>query len=102
MLTIKRGDRYDIAFHIRDAVGVVDLTGATVRLLARHRQTGGPATLLTSVITDVTGGVVTHTLDGTLDALGMWDLEIEITDGLQITTAPTSGFIEIRTVNDLG
>lgn len=102
MLIVKRSDRYQIQFQISDANGFVDLSAATVRLLARHRPTGGAAAVLVSVITSPLTGVVSHTLDGTMDTPGVWDLEVEITDGADITTAPTAGVVSLRVIADLG
>lgn len=102
MLTIKQGDRYLIQFQISDAMGFVDLSTSTVRLLARRRVVGGAAAVLASTLVNPTAGIVGHTLDGSMDGLGVWDLEIEITDGLEITTAPTSSVVSIRVIADLG
>lgn len=97
MLEIKRGDRYDIDFIISDRNGVVDLAGATVVLTADLRN---PATAAVVLPASVTGpGTITHTLDGALDTIGVWDLEIKLTRGLEVAYAPTRRFIELR-VND--
>lgn len=99
--TIKRGDRHTITITV-----AADLTGSTVRLLAR-RLSGGDTIELDATITDATGGIIEHTLDGTLDDATAtrsvaWNLEVEATTGGTINTAPTVGYLRLVVEPDLG
>lgn len=76
---VKRGDRYAIVVTCRDAAGApVDLSGATVRWLARPQYTDVSFETLASSKLPGTGGQVQHVLDGSL-APAMWENEIEAT-----------------------
>lgn len=97
---IKRGDRHTITITVS-----ADLTGATVRLLAR-RLSGGTTISLPSTVTDDTRGVIEHTLDGSLDdetatRSVAWNLEVEATVGSEIRTVPTVGFMRLIVEPDL-
>lgn len=81
MITVKQGDQYDITYTLN-----MDLTGATVRLVAG--KAGGDPVELDTNITDPAGGVITHTLTGTLPA-GTYQVEAEVTVGGQVVTFPT-------------
>lgn len=91
---IKRGDRYDIDFIISDRNGVVNLAGAVIVLTADLRNPATAAVILSAAITGP--GTITHTLDGSLDTVGVWDLEIKITRGAEVAYAPTRRYIELR------
>lgn len=99
MLNIKHGDRYDLSWVVREDDGTpLDLAGATVRLLAKDRS---GVSLLPTTVTDAAGGAFTHTLDGTLD-VGTYEVEVEISRGAEVRTAPTTGFETLRVAADLG
>lgn len=84
VLTIKRGDRHPITLTIG-----TDITGADdVRLIVRSRN-GGDVIDLDCAVSDPLTGTITHTLDGTLDASHAWDVEVEVTTGPIVRTAPT-------------
>ena len=83
MITAKKGDQYPVTFTAN-----TDLTGATIRLTARPRGTTIAPTILPATITDAPGGVVTHTLTGTLP-VGAWYVELEVTRAGQVVTFPT-------------
>lgn len=93
VLTVKAGDRYPTYWHVP-----ANLTGSTVRLIARRGS--NPAVVLPSSVTDPVGGIVTHVLDGTL-TVGQYAVELEITQGAQIITAPTSSYENLRVIADL-
>jgi len=96
MITVKRTDTHDTTWTVP-----LNLTGATVRLVAEHRPTGATVPLAT-VITDAVNGIVTHTLTGTL-ALGVYDCELEVTTaGGQEITFPNEGYETLCVARDLG
>lgn len=100
--TVKRGDTHAITLTVKDSAGLpVDLTGATVRLLASITNSPDPAEVLPATITDAVNGVVTHTLTGALLA-GTYQIEVEATIGGVITTAPTDGYATLIVKADLG
>ena len=101
MSTVKRGDTHDITLTVTSDGAAVDLTGATVRLLARPAGTSGDPTVLAAVVTDAAAGVITHTLTGGL-AIGPWDLEVEAARDGQIVTYPSDGFGRLNVQADLG
>lgn len=101
--TVKKGDTHAITLTVFDTVGStptpLDLTGATVRLLAK----AGEATTVVLTATldaDPTTGIVHHTLTGTLPA-GTYKVEVEVTQGGAITTAPTTGYATLIVEDDL-
>jgi hypothetical protein len=103
-ITVKRRDTHTVVFTVTDEDGAaVDITGATVRVLARRR---GSATTLTlaSSITNAAAGEVSHTLTGTLE-IGVYDVEVESTLGGVITTAPNdedAPYFTMNVLEDLG
>ena len=93
--TVKLHDRHPTTWTAN-----MNLTGCTVRLLA---QKGGVTTLLASVITNAPLGVVTHTLDGTLE-VGTYKVELEVSrvgDNL-LATFPNKGTETLVVEKDLG
>ena len=92
-LTVKIGDRYPTYW-----TTPIDLTGSTVRLVARR----GANALITlpSTIVEPTLGRVEHVLDGTL-TVGTYVVEMEITRGTQIITAPTDNYEGLRVIADI-
>jgi hypothetical protein len=93
VLTVKTGDRYPTYWRVP-----MDLTGTSVRLIARRGS--ALAITLPSTISDPTGGVVEHVLDGLL-IVGMYAVELEITRDDQIITAPTDTYENLRVIADL-
>ena len=93
VLVVKTGDRYPTYWTVP-----MPLTGATVRLIAKRR--GAPAVVLPSTILDAPNGVVQHILDGTL-AVGDYLVELEITIGSEVVTAPTDTYENLRVIADL-
>lgn len=94
VLTVKKGDKYATTWTVP-----VNLTGASVRLLARRR--GFPVIVLPTTITDPANGVVEHVLDGTLP-VGKYQVELEITRGAETVTAPTDSYENLVVISDLG
>jgi hypothetical protein len=100
MITVKQGDTHDITFTVTDADGGgVNLTGATVRLLARPQADATPVVLACS-ISNAVAGEVTHTLTGTLLPVRYY-VELEITKSGKISTAPTDGYETLRVVKQI-
>lgn len=93
VLTVKAGDRYPTYWTVP-----MDLTGTEVRLIARRGSS--PALTLASSITAPTTGTVRHVLDGTL-SVGSYAVELEITRGEEIITAPTDSYENLRVIADL-
>ena len=95
MLKIKQGDKLPITFTVNH-----DLTAATIRLLVRHGERDGVLAELPHTVEDAAGGKIVHDIDGTW-AIGRHYLEVEITQGAEIRTAPSDDFYLIRIVPDL-
>lgn len=93
VLTVKTGDRYPTYWTVP-----MDLTGTTVRLIARRGSSA--AVTLPSTVTSPTGGVVQHILNGSL-SVGSYAVELEITRGEEIITAPTDSYENLRVIADL-
>ena len=98
--TIKRGDKGDTLTLTTN----MDLTGCTLRLLARAKYgTGDLIELDIDNSTDYAAGTVVHVTDGTLPMItGGYNLEVEATRGEEIFTFPTQGFVTLNIVPDLG
>lgn len=92
-MIVKQGDTHAVQWKAN-----LDLTGATVRLIAKPR-TGDPI-ILNSTITDAGEGVVTHTLTGTLPT-GTYKVELEVTDGDEIITFPNDTYASLTVIPDL-
>lgn len=93
VLTVKTGDTYATTWRVP-----LDLTGSTVRLIAkrpRHDPVVLPATII-----DAPQGVVQHVLTGTLP-VGKYLVELEITNGATIVTAPTDSYENLNVIADL-
>lgn len=95
MVAVKQGDKFPVTFTVNH-----DLTAATTRLIVRHLTRDGELETLPHTVTDPVEGTITHTLDGTW-GIGRHFIELEITQGTEIRTAPTDGFHIIRVVEDL-
>lgn len=93
VLTVKAGDRYPTYWKVP-----ADLTGASVRLIARRGS--NPAVVLSTTVPNPATGVVEHLLDGTL-TVGHYAVELEITQGGNIITAPTDTYENLRVIADL-
>ena len=91
-MNVKHGDKFPLTFTVNR-----DLAGTTTRLIVRHLELGGEKEDLTHT---VSGSTVTHVLDGTW-ARGSHYLELEITDGDEIRTAPSEGQFRIQVLPDL-
>lgn len=100
MIIVKEGDTHDISWTTN-----VDLTGATVKLSFRKttRRSGETLPAPTNenvIIADAVNGKVTHRLSGML-VCADYQVEVEITRGLEIVTAPNSGYEILRVEKDL-
>ena len=97
MTTIKRGDTDPTTW---TAVGM-DLTGCTVRLVARNTSTRNTVIELTpAVVIDEPGGVVEWTPDGLLPD-GSYEVELEVKRGDLIVTFPNDGFARLTIAPDI-
>lgn len=94
-VVVKRGDKHATRWV---AVGV-DLTGSTVRLLAKLENS--PTIELEAMISDPENGVVEHVLTGDLDP-GVYRVELEITKGDTVMTAPSDSYASLTVLPDLG
>jgi hypothetical protein len=102
MNTVKFGDTHTVTFTVKDSAGVpVDLSGATIRVLA---VLDGDADQTTIVLASALGGgtgEVTHTLTGTLP-VGTYSIEVEVTQGGTVISAPSAGYATLQVVAGLG
>lgn len=100
MSKVKYGDTHDVIFTVKDVYRrPVDLTGATTRILAQP-VAGGSLQVLESSL-GVKKGTVVHSLTGTLP-VGVYRIEVELTNAGVVTTAPSSGYGTLDVVADLG
>lgn len=95
MVNIKQGDKLPVTFTVNH-----DLTGATVRLIVRHLTRTGVLEDLPHTVVDPGAGKVELDLDGTWE-VGRHFVELEISQGGEVRTAPSDGFYVIRVVEDL-
>jgi hypothetical protein len=100
MIIVKEGDTHEISW-----ITNVDLTGTTVKLTFRKttRRSGEALPAPTDenvIITDALNGKVTHRLSGDL-VCADYQVEVEITRGLEIVTAPNEGYEYLRVEKDL-
>ncbi|MDQ0726794.1 hypothetical protein [Microbacterium sp. W4I20] len=93
-MIVKSGDTHSIQWKAN-----LDLTGATVRLVAKPRNSD-TAIVLPSTITDAVEGVVAHKLTGTLEK-GTYSVELEVTKGADVITFPNSGYSTLTVTPDL-
>lgn len=93
-MNVKLGDKYPISWRVN-----MDLTGATARVLTKDEH--GTAGVLSAVVTDAQGGVVTHALDGTIPA-GVYTVEVEVSRAGQVITFPGDGYGVLTVLPDLG
>jgi hypothetical protein len=92
---VKHGDEYPIQFTVN-----MDLTGCAVRLIVQRKYPATDPVVLDSTITDAAGGVVQHTLTGTLDA-GDYKVEVEATRDGEVITFPNDGYELLQIIPDL-
>lgn len=92
---VKQGERFPVTLTTNH-----NLTGATTKLVVRHLSRDGELEELDHTVTDAAGGVVTYTLDGTW-SVGRHFLELDITQGGELRTAPRNGQCIIRIDADL-
>lgn len=93
-MIIKAGDTHAVQWKAN-----MDLTGVTVRLVAKPRK-GGEPIILASSITDAVEGVVSHTLTGTL-ATVTYNIELEVTKGVEVITFPNNTYAQLTVIPDL-
>lgn len=93
-LTVKRGDKHDVRLTVVNAPLDMASGVATVHVTP---STGGTATTFPGVID---GDDVIWSLDGSL-AVGRYKLEVQITVGLFVMTAPNDDWMELVVLQDL-
>ncbi len=93
VLTVKSGDKYPTLWMVP-----MDLTNSTVRLIAKNKF--GAVSVLATTIKNAADGIVEHVLTGTL-APGEYRVELEITRGSEVITAPTDGYENLKVIPDL-
>lgn len=79
-----QGDVHPVAWRVTSTSGPVDLTGATVRLVAKPLASGSTVVVLASTVSIDT---VTHQLTGTLP-VGFYDVVVEATRAGEVVTYP--------------
>lgn len=94
-LTIKRGDKHVV--ELRITTPPTNLAGGTVKVFVTP-SVGGTAQTFNATID--ANNVVSWQLDGSL-AVGKYRLEIQVTVGLQIVTAPSDGWMDLVVLQDL-
>lgn len=94
VLTVKRGDKYEVKLSIHNAP--MDLTTGVAKVHVAP-SVGGTAFVFAATIAN---GIVTWPMDGSL-AVGRYKLEVEVTIGLWIVTAPSDGLEELVVIPDL-
>lgn len=98
--TIRTGDTHKLTFTVSSPSGVVNISGATARLMLRKIGGDGTTLVLSASATDAAAGVVTHQLDGTL-AVGIYLMEIELTVNGEIITIPSDGAAKLIVENTI-
>lgn len=93
-MIVKAGDTHAVQWKAN-----MNLTGATVRLVAKPRKTSIPVVLESSVA-DPAEGVVSHTLTGTLP-VDTYQVELEVTVGGEIITFPNNTYASLTVIPDL-
>ena len=92
-IMVKQGDTHDIQWKAN-----IDLTGATVRLVAEPR--GGEPIELAVTVVEAEEGLVSHTLTGTL-LRGTYKVELEVTSDGKIITFPNNDYASLTVLPDL-
>lgn len=94
-MIVKAGDTHVVQWKAN-----LDLTGFTVRVVAKPRTGEREPVELPSEIADASEGVVSHQLSGTL-ANGSYDVELEVDTGTEIITFPNYGYSRLTVTPDL-
>lgn len=94
-LTIKRGDVHVV--ELRITTPPTNLANGFVKVMVTP-SIGGPVTQFDATI-DADNVVFWH-LDGSL-AVGRYRLEVQVTVGTEIVTAPSDGWMELIVLQDL-
>jgi hypothetical protein len=95
VLTIKEGDIHNVRLTIGNSPA--ELAGGTVKV---HVSPSAGGTALTPFDASIAGNVVTWALDGTIPA-GRYKLEVQITVGPSVITAPSDGYMSLVVLSDL-
>ena len=94
-LTIKRGDKHDVRLAIGNSP--LALLGGVAKVHVQPSLGGSAIVFNATVGAD---NIVTWSLDGTLD-VGRFLMEVQVTLGLFIVTAPSNGMITLTVLDDL-
>lgn len=92
MITVKQGDRVPVALTVNHNLGA-----ASVVLAVKHLSRSALAETVDVDVTDAAAGEVGFMLDGTW-ARGDHYLELKITQGEELRTAPSEGTFVVRVV----
>lgn len=103
-LTIKQHDSgRPVVDTLSDADGPINLTGATVKMLARNSDTGVVVINAAATITNATAGAVSYALtaaDLAAAAVLQFEWQIAYADG-SIFTVPSNGYHYISILGDV-
>lgn len=95
-LTVKRGDKHDVRLTIGNPP--MDLTGGAVAVHVKPSSGAAAAQVFPATIDGE--NVVTWSMDGTI-AVGKYKLEVQVTLGGFIVTAPSDGNMQLVVLQDL-
>ena len=93
IINTKRGDT-EVTLKVN-----MDLTESTVRVLVRPRRSTG-FTVLPSTVTVAAKGTLTAVTSDL--PVGLYDLEVEVTQGGKVSTFPDTGYVILSVNADLG
>lgn len=103
--SIKKGDRLptlEATLKYADG-GVIDLTGATVKLIMAATPGSTPKVATAGVVTNAAGGVVQYLwAAGDTDTAGRYVAEFEVTANGKTLTVPNDSYFEVHVTGDLG
>lgn len=103
-LTIKQNDSgRPVMDTLSDSTGPINLTGATVKMLARNSDTGATVINAAATVTSATAGAVSYSLtaaDLATVAVLQFEWQITFSDG-SIFTVPSSGYHYISILDDI-
>lgn len=103
-LKIKQNDSgRPIVDTLSDTDGSINLTGATVKMLARNSDTGATVINAPATITNAGGGQVSYSLTAAdLQTVCVLQFEWQITFGTgEVFTVPSSGYHYISILDDI-
>jgi hypothetical protein len=102
--SIKRNDTRPVLDLICERAGPFNLTGYSCVAIMTLASGGAPKINRQPItIDDAANGLVSYTFDAAeTDTEGVYNFEVEATNGAQIITFPTEGFFTVEVWEDLG